>query len=83
MLHTNLKGHLAPLLKSIMNLEQLIFTWNGRQLVLTLFASLFLYESSFMSKKKLLEATLCFKLYLHIENIKIFTRNDKICHGIE
>ena len=34
-----------------MNLEQLIFTWNGRQLVLTLFASLILYESSFMSKK--------------------------------
>ena len=34
-----------------MNLEQLIFTWNGRQLVLTLFASLFLYESSFMLKK--------------------------------
>ena len=28
------------LLSIIMNLEQLIFTWNGRQLVLPLFASI-------------------------------------------
>ena len=40
-----MQSHVAPLLKSIvMNLEQLIFTWKERQLVLALLTSSFLNE---------------------------------------
>ena len=40
-----MQSHVAPLLKPIvMNLEQLIFTWKERQLVLALLTSSFLNE---------------------------------------
>ena len=43
--YNTMQSHVAPLLKPIvMNLEQLIFTWKERQLVLALLTSSFLNE---------------------------------------
>ena len=43
----NLKGLVAPLLKSVMSLEQLTFTGKGWYLVLKLFASIYINEVCF------------------------------------